>query len=107
MDLNTIIRSEHAGTIQLVVKAEDLRKLLDGAIAWGMNTILERDEPRYYTREELRDLLHVSDPTLVNYRRKGLIPDPVTIEGRVLYDKAKVREAMRNVMLMKKLTRKK
>jgi hypothetical protein len=28
------------------------------------------------------------------YRKKGLIPDPVTIGGRVLYDKAKVREAL-------------
>ena len=45
MDLNAIIRSEQAGSIQLVVTAEDMRKLLDGAIAWGMQTIRERDEP--------------------------------------------------------------
>lgn len=94
MDLNSIIRSEDAGNIQLVVTAKDLRDLLDGAIAWGMKTIKERDEPTYYSRDELLELLHVTDPTLLNYRKKGLIPEPVTIEGRVLYDKAKVREAM-------------
>lgn len=95
MDLNSIIRSDGAANIQLVVTAKDLRDLLDGAIKWGMQTIQERDEPTYYTREELRDkVLHVSDPTLMSYRRKGLIPEPVVIDGRVLYDKAKVREAM-------------
>lgn len=95
MDLNSIIQSENAGSIQLVVTAKDLKDLLDGAIAWGMKTIKERDEPRYYTREQLRDeVLHVSDPTLRKYREKGLIPEPVTIGGRVLYDKAEVRKAL-------------
>lgn len=97
MDLNAIIRSENAANIQLVVNAKDLRDLLDGAIAWGMKTIKERDEPTYYTREELAEkVLHVSQPTLLSYRKKGWLPDPVTIGGRVLYDKAKVREAMAN-----------
>lgn len=94
MDINAIIRSENAANIQLVVSAKDLRDLLDGAIAWGMKTIKERDEPTYYTREELEQLLHVSNPTIISYRKKGWLPEPVTIGGRVLYDKAKVREAM-------------
>ena len=96
MDLNSIIRSDNAASIQLVVNAKDLRDLLDGAMAFAMKKIQERDEPTYYTRDELLELLHVSDPTLNNYRKKGLIPEPVTIEGRVLYDKAEVRKAIEN-----------
>ena len=92
MDLNTIIRSDNAANIQLVVTAKDLRDLLDGALAFAMKTMKERDEPTYYTREELAAVLHVSQPTLLEYRRKGLIPEPVKIGGRVLYDKSKVRE---------------
>lgn len=107
MDLNAIIRSEQAGSIQLVVTAEDMRKLLDGAIAWGMQTIRERDEPTYYSRDELLELLHVSDPTLMNYRKAGLIPEPVVIGGRVLYDKAKVRDAMTSGKLGRKYARRK
>lgn len=105
MDLNSIIRSENAANIQLVVSAKDLRDLLDGAIKWGMKTIRERDEPTYYTREELQELLHCSAPTLLNYRRQGLIPEPVTIGGRTLYDKAKVREAMTSGKLKVKVNK--
>ena len=94
MSLNDIIHSPNAANIQVVVNAEDLRKCFESFIAWGMQRIEERDEPKYYSREELAELLHVSQPTLLNYRKKGILPEPVTIEGRVLYDKAKVREAI-------------
>ena len=94
MDLNTLIHSDAADKIQLVVNAKDLRDLLDGAMAFAMKTIKERDEPTYYTRGEAAALLHVSAPTLIRYRKKGLIPEPVTIEGRVLYEKAAFRKAM-------------
>lgn len=94
MDLNSIIRSEGAESIQLVVSAKDLRDLLDGAMAFAIKTIKERDEPTYYTREQLADILHVSQPTLLEYRKKGLIPEPVKVGDRVLFDKAKVREAI-------------
>lgn len=94
MDLNTIIRGDDADRIQLVVNAKDLRDLLDGAMAFAMKTIKERDEPEYYTREELAALLHVSQPTLLDYRKKGKIPEPVRIGDRVLFDKAQVREAI-------------
>lgn len=94
MDLNSIIRSENAASIQLVVNAKDLRDLIDTAMEFASKKIKERDEPEYYSREELAMLLHVSQPTLLNYRKKGILPEPVTIEGRVLYDKAKVRESI-------------
>ena len=95
MDLNSIIRSESADKIQLVVNAKDLRDLLDGAMKFAMRTIQERDEPKYYTREQVcNEVLHVSDPTLVSYVKRGLIPAPIKIRGRVLYDKAEVRKAL-------------
>lgn len=103
MDLNAIIRSDNAQSVQLVVNAKDLRDLLDGAMDFAMKTIIERDEPTYYSRKELEQLLHVSAPTIMSYRRKGLLPEPVIIDGRVLYDKAKVREALyRNTRLLMK-----
>ena len=94
MDLNSLIYSDNAANIQVVVNAKDLRDFADSLIAFATKTIKERDEPSYYTRDELLELLHVSDPTLMSYRKKGLIPEPVTIEGRVLYNKADVRKAI-------------
>ena len=78
----------------MVINAEDLRKCFEDFTAWGMQQIKERDEPTYYTRDEVEQLLHVTAPTLMNYRKKGLIPEPVTIEGRVLYDKAEIHKAI-------------
>lgn len=92
MDLNSIIRSDNAANIQLVVNAKDLRDLLDTAMAFAKQEIIERDEPSYYTREEMKEILHVSDPTLLSYVKKGLIPESRIIGGRVLYNKAEVRE---------------
>lgn len=94
MDLNSIIRSDNAANIQLVVNAKDLRELLDEAMEFAMQRIKEHDEPAYYTREELASMLHVSMPTLYTYRKKKFLPEPVVIDGRVLYDKAAVREAL-------------
>ena len=94
MDLHSILYSPNAANIQVVINADELRKCFESFTEWGMQRIRESNEPTYYTREELQNLLHVSSPTLLKYREKKLIPEPVTIEGRVLYDKAAVREAL-------------
>lgn len=95
MDLNALIYSENAANIQVVVNAKDLRDFADSLIAFATKKIKEQDEPTYYTREELLELLHVTDPTLNKYREDGKIPEPVKIAGgKVLYDKAKVHEAL-------------
>lgn len=95
MDLNALIYSENAANIQVVVNAKDLRDFADSLMAFATRKIKERDEPTYYSRKELLELLHVTDPTLNEYRTRGLIPEPVKVAGgKVLYDKAKVHEAI-------------
>ena len=94
MDLNAIMHSPEASNIQLVVSAKDLKDCFESWMKFAIQTIKDRDEPEYYTRDELKELLHVTDPTLLQYRKKGFIPEPVIIEGRVLYDKAEVRKAI-------------
>ena len=94
MDLNSIIYSENAANIQVVINAKDLRDFADRLVDFATKKIKEQNEPEYYTREELETMLHVSAPTLVSYRKKGLIPEPVTIDGKVLYNKAEVNKAI-------------
>lgn len=105
MDLNSLIYSENAANIQVVVNAKDLRDFADNLIAFAKQEIKQRDENPYYTREELETMLHVSAPTLVNYRKKGLIPQPVIIDGKALYSKAEVNEAIANNKLKIKIKR--
>lgn len=94
MGLNELLYSENAANIQVVINAKDLRDFADRLVEFATQKIQERDEPKYYTREELEQLLHVSAPTLVAYRKKGLIPEPVVIDGKVLYNKAEVNKAI-------------
>lgn len=105
MDLNALIYSDNAANIQVVVSAKDLRDFADSLMAFATQKIKERDEPTYYTREELQELLHCSTPTLLSYRRQGLIPEPVTMGGKTLYDKAKVKESMTSGRLKVKVNR--
>ncbi len=94
MDLHNILYSPNAANIQLVVNAAELRRCFEKLEEQIMKRIQEHDDPQFYTREELAEVLHVSVPTIYNYKNKGLLPDPVTIEGRVLYDKAQVRQCI-------------
>lgn len=94
MDLHTLIHSDNAANIQVVINAKDLGDFADKLMAYATKTIKERDEPEYYTREELAKTLHVSLVTLNRWRQAGKLPEPVTIEGRVLYDKAAVRDTI-------------
>lgn len=106
-DLKTLIHSDQAGNILLVVSANDLRQLLEDAMDFAMKTITEREEPSFYTRDELADKLHVSLVTLNRWRKEGRIPEPVTIDGRVLFDKAKVRDMLNsNYKMQHKLSNK-
>ena len=74
---------------------------------FAMKTIKEREEPSFYTRDELADKLHVSLVTLNRWRKEGRIPEPVTIDGRVLFDKAKVRDMLNsNYKMQHKLSNK-
>ena len=107
MDLHSLIHSDNAANIQVVINAKDLRDFADQLMAYATKTIKERDEPEYYTREELAKKLHVSLVTLNRWRDDGKLPEPVTIEGRVLYDKAEVRDAINsNYKALRKLTSK-
>ena len=80
-----------------MVTAKDLRDFADTLIDFATKKIKEQNEPTYYTREELLEVLHVTDPTLNEYRKKGLIPEPTKLSGgKVLYEKMKVHEALKS-----------
>ena len=102
MDLNSLIYSENAANIQVVVNAKDLREFADNLIEFAKQEIKQREEDPYYTREQLMTMLHVTAPTLISYRKKGLIPEPIMLDGRVLYKKDEVVVALEKSLKLKK-----
>jgi hypothetical protein len=51
------------------------------------------EEPRYYTRDEVATMLHVSLTTLTKWRQAGTLT-PVKIGGRTLYPSESVKKAL-------------
>lgn len=54
------------------------------------------EEPRYYTRDEVATMLHVSLTTLTKWRQAGTLT-PVKIGGRTLYSSEGVKKALRTM----------
>jgi len=57
-------------------------------------------EPKYYNRQELAHILHVSLPTIHNLMNKGIII-PKRVGKRVLFSQDEIREQMENGALRK------
>ena len=51
--------------------------------------------PRFYTRKEVADILHVSLPTIHNMVKRGDIV-PKRVNGRVLFDSGSIDNAVRD-----------
>lgn len=56
----------------------------------------ENNEVKYYTRKELKELLHISYPTIDKYTEKGLLRK-VTIGRRVLFVQQEVHSALSKI----------
>lgn len=54
----------------------------------------ETDKPKYYTRKELCEMLHVTTPTVIELVKRGEIREK-RIGGRILYDAVEIDDAVR------------
>ena len=54
----------------------------------------EADKPKYYTRKDLCEMLHVTTPTVIELAKRGEIREK-RIVGRILYDAAEIDKAVR------------
>ena len=54
----------------------------------------ESNKPKYYTRKELCEILHVTNPTVIEMVKRGEIREK-KIGGRILYDAAEIDEAVK------------
>ena len=54
---------------------------------------VESDKPRYYTRKELCEMLHVTAPTVIELVKRGEIREK-RIGGRILYEATEIDKAV-------------
>ena len=92
---NMIKGLESLGDIQtsLNVMLENLAETIADKV---MARIKEEDssKPKYYTRKELCDILHVTNPTFIEMVKRGEIREK-KIGGRILYDADEIDEAVK------------
>lgn len=74
-------------------------------VAQRVRQMEEEKEPRYYSRKEVAELLHVSLPTLHAMIKGGAVV-PKKIGRRTLFEAKSVDEAIRNGAVKKGLWRK-
>lgn len=84
----------------LVVSSDDLKQFAESLISSTRRIVEAQYKDVYYTIDELAKLLHVSETSIYNYIRKGKLT-PIKMEGRTLFARADVEQAMRNGTLGK------
>ena len=88
--LNTVLENladAIAEKVAAKIKAEDSSKL------------------KYYTRKELCEILHVTNPTVIEMVKRGEIREK-KIGGRILYDAAEIEEAVKEKTIFRYKRRK-
>ena len=71
-----------------------------GRVSGEVIAALKAKEPRYYTRKETAQLIHVTLPTLARLTKDGIITAK-KIGSRILYDAEAIDEAVRENKMFK------
>ena len=100
INIDRLLQKEDKGSTLFMVSADDLKEFAEVLIERTMKYVESKYEPKYYTKEQLAETLHVSIQTIDNYCKKGLLrpikkPFPGSKRtARILFDQREVRESM-------------
>ena len=98
LDINRLLQKEDRGSTLFMVSADDLKEWAESLIKDTIALVESKYEPKYYTREELSNILHVSVQTIDNYCKKNIL-SPIKMastgkKAKVLFDQNEVRKAI-------------
>ena len=98
IDIYRLLQKEDTGSTLFMVSAGDLKEWAQALIKDTMELVESKYEPKYYTREELSNILHVSVQTIDNYCKKNIL-SPIKMAGtgkkaKVLFEQNEVRNAI-------------
>ena len=100
LDINRLLQKEDRGSTLFMVSADDLKEWAEVLIKQTIELVESKYEPKYYTRDEVSQLLHVTVQTIDNYCKKNILR-PIKIastgkKAKVLFDQNEVRKAISN-----------
>ena len=98
LDINRLLQKEDRGSTLFMVSADDLKEWAESLIKDTIALVESKYEPKYYTREELSNILHVSVQTIDNYCKKNIL-SPIKMastgkKAKVLFEQNEVRKAI-------------
>ena len=105
IDIYRLLQKEDTGSTLFMVSAGDLKEWAQALIKDTMELVESKYEPKYYTREELSNILHVSVQTIDNYCKKNIL-SPIRMAGtgkkaKVLFEQNEVRNAISKQKIVK------
>ena len=98
IDIYCLLQKEDTGSTLFMVSAGDLKEWAESLIKDTIALVESKYEPKYYTREELSNILHVSVQTIDNYCKKNIL-SPIKMastgkKAKVLFEQNEVRNAI-------------
>lgn len=84
--LKTICEDPQASRIMLVISAEDLREFAHSIVQDTIKALKDLSEPKYFSRKELLEHLHISSRTLWSLEDQGIITAE-KVGSKKLYNK--------------------
>ena len=98
IDIYRLLQKEDTGSTLFMVSAGDLKEWAESLIKETIEVVESKYEPKYYTREELSNILHVSVQTIDNYCKKNIL-SPIKMastgkKAKVLFEQNEVRNAI-------------
>ena len=91
--LHQILNSANAGNTLLLVSASDLKAFTDTVVEETRRAVEEQHRPVYLTREEVMELLKISNGTFYNFIKAGKLR-PVMVGDQKRFIRAEIDEAI-------------
>lgn len=98
--LCSILNSPQSANTLLVVSAADLKQYSDQLVAETRRAVEEQHQPVYMTREDVMELLHISNGTFYNFVKAGKL-NPVMVGDQKRFIRSEIDEAVRAGRLAK------
>ena len=102
ININRLLQNEDKGSTLFMVSAGDLKEFAETLIEKTIKYVESKYEPKYYTKKQLAEILHVSEQTIDNHCKKGYLRPIKNFSsgsqnrGRVLFDQRDVISFMSN-----------
>ena len=103
-NIQALLNSQSGQQTLVMMTGEQLQKLIDDVRNDTRRIVEEQFQPSYYTAEELMELLDVSRSTINKWMSSGKICGykmDDSQQGKLYFDKAEIRDAMKKGRLGK------